>query len=199
MEVMTARFLLRDFVPADRPAFLAYQADPRTAAFYGPDEATPEHAARLFDTFRTWAAERPRFNYQLAIVQRQEPYALVGCCGLRAAGCEAREAEFGLELAAAYWGRHGYALEVGYALLDLGFGELKLNAISGSTVSANTRIARIAEHFGAEVIAIRRGASWMSARHWSEVRWRLTRERWAARKSLRKRSQPIPASGHEAR
>ena len=171
MEVSTARFLLRDFVQADRPAFLAYQADARNVAFYGPDEAKPEHAVHLFETFRAWAAERPRRNYQFAIVPQQEPHALVGCCGLRTAGCEAGEAEFGLELAPAYRGRHGYAFEVASALLDFGFGELKLDVISGSTVSANQRIARMAEYFGAEVVSIRPGAPWMSVRNWSEVQW----------------------------
>jgi ribosomal-protein-alanine N-acetyltransferase len=181
MEVTTARFLLRDFVVADRPAFLAYQADSRNVAFYGPDEATPEHATRLFDTFQAWAVERPRRNYQFAIVQRHEPHALVGCCGLRSAGRQAGEAELGLELAPDYWGRYGYAVEVGRALLDFGFGELRLNAISGPTVSANARIVRLAEWFGAEVVSIRPGPSWMSAHGWSEVHWRITRERWAAR------------------
>jgi RimJ/RimL family protein N-acetyltransferase len=53
--------------------------------------------------------------------------------------------EFGLELAPAYWGRYAYAIEVGRALLDFGFTELDQKAISGSTVSANTRIARLVE------------------------------------------------------
>jgi ribosomal-protein-alanine N-acetyltransferase len=193
MEVTTARFLLRDFVQADRPAFLAYQADARNAAFYGPDEAKPEHAARLFETFQAWAAERPRRNYQFAIVQQREPHALVGCCGLRAAGCLTEEAEFGIELAAAYWGRHGYAFEVACALLDFGFDELKLAVISGSTVSANQRIVRMAEYFGAEVVTICSGAPWISVRNWSEVQWRITRERWATRKSFDRRLQRAPA------
>jgi ribosomal-protein-alanine N-acetyltransferase len=178
MEVTTARFLLRDFVEADRPAFLAYQADSRNVAFYGPDEARPEHAAHLFETFQAWASERPRLNYQFAIMQQQEPQALVGCCGLRGAGRAAGEAELGLELAPDYWGRYGYAVEVGRALLDFGFGELKLDVISGSTVSANARTARVAEWFGAEVVAIRPGSSWMSVRGWREVQWRITREQW---------------------
>ena len=183
MEVTTARFLLREFVEADRPAFLAYHADPRNVAFYGPDEARPEHAGHLFETFQAWASERPRLNYQLAIVHRQEPQALVGCCGLRGAGRPAGEAELGLELAPDFWGRHGYAVEVGRALVDFGFGELMLDVISGSTVSGNVRIARMAEWFGAEVVATLPGPSWMSARDWSEVHWRIARERWEAHQS----------------
>jgi [ribosomal protein S5]-alanine N-acetyltransferase len=181
MEIVTRRFLLRDFVDSDRSPFLDYQADPRNLRFYGPDEASPEHAGRLFETFQRWAVDRPRLNYQLAIVQRQRPYALVGCCGLRGMECEAGKMELGIELAPTYWGRYAYAIEVGSALLDFGFSELRLDTISGPTVSENARINRLAKWFGAEVVSIRSGPSWMSARGWSEVDWRITRERWERR------------------
>lgn len=178
MEIVTKRFLLRDFIELDRSPFLDYQADPRNLTFYGPDEVSPEHAACLFETFQTWASDHPRLNYQLAIVQRQEPYALVGCCGLRGMECDAGEMELGIELAPTYWGRYAYAIEVGRALFDFGFRELGLDVISGSTVSANVRISRLAEWIGAEVVAIRPGLSWMSDRGWNEVDWRIMRERW---------------------
>lgn len=184
MEILTKRFLLRDFVELDRSPFLAYQTDPRSQIFYEPGEANPEHSTRLFETFRMWASEQPRLNYQLAIVQRREPHALVGCCGLRGSECDAGEMELGIELAPDYWGRYAYAIEVGRALLDFGFRELKLEAISGSTVSANMRIARLAEWLGAEVVAIRAGSTWMSQRGWSEVNWRITRAQWERRTTV---------------
>jgi len=104
IKIVTKRFLLRDFVDSDRSPFLDYQADPRNQTFYEPDRSSPDHAARLFEMFQAWAGDRPRLNYQLAIVQRQEPDALVGCCGLRGRLSETGEMEFGLELAPAYWG-----------------------------------------------------------------------------------------------
>lgn len=178
MEIVTKRFLLRDFVESDRPSFLGYQADPRSQTFYKPGDANPEQATRLFETFLRWAGDRPRINYQLAIAQRQEPEVLVGCCGLRGAQCPGGEMELGIELAPNYWGRYAYAIEVGRALLNFGFRELKLDVISGSTVSANERIARLAQGIGAEVVAIRLGSSWMSERGWNEVDWRITQEQW---------------------
>lgn len=184
MEIVTKRFLLRDFVELDRPPFLDYQSDPRSQIFYEPREASPENSIRLFETFCTWTSEHPRLNYQLAIVQWREPYLLVGCCGLRRKGDDAGEMEPGIELAPDYWGRYAYAIEVGRALLDFGFRELRLDIISGSTVSANVRIARLAEWIGAEVIAMRSGSSWMSERGWNEVDWRITRERWEHRETV---------------
>jgi RimJ/RimL family protein N-acetyltransferase len=181
MEIVTKRFLLRDFVELDRSPFLDYQADPRSQLFYEPSEASPENSARLFETFCTWASEQPRLNYQLAIVQRREPYALVGCCGLRGRGFDAGEMELGIELAPDYWGRYAYAIEVGRALLDFGFRELQLTAIAGSTVNANVRIARLAEWIGTEVVAVRPDSAWLADRGWSEVDWRITKAQWERR------------------
>jgi [ribosomal protein S5]-alanine N-acetyltransferase len=179
MEIVTKRFLLRDFGELDRSSFLNYQADPRSQIFSQRGEASPENSARLFETFCTWASEQPRLNYQLAIVQRREPYALVGCCGLRGRGYDAGEMELGIELAPDYWGRYAYAIEVGRALLDFGFREFRLDVISGFTVSANVRVARLAGWMGAEVVTIRPGSTWMSKRGWSEVNWRITRAQWS--------------------
>ena len=181
MEITTRRFLLRDFVEADWPAFLDYQSDPRYLAFSGPEASSPEHAAHLFETFQVWASEQPRLNHQFAIVRWEEPHSLVGCCGLRRAEQEGGKAELGIELAPDYWGRYRYAVEVGRALLTFGFGSVKLEVISGVTVSANARVARLAAWFGAEVVTTRPGPAWMAERGWSQVAWRITRAQWEHR------------------
>jgi [ribosomal protein S5]-alanine N-acetyltransferase len=180
MEIVTKRFLLRDFIESDRAPFLEYQADPRNLTFYTPAESNPDRSTHLFELFQAWAKENPRRNYQLAIVQ-QAPQTLLGCCGLRALAGKPREMELGIELAPNYWGRYGYAIEVGRSLLDYGFKELNLAAISGSTISANVRIERLAAWFGAEVVEIAPGSAWMSARGWSEVTWQISRSRWEDR------------------
>jgi ribosomal-protein-alanine N-acetyltransferase len=177
MEIVTKRFLLRDFVDSDESAFIAYQADPRMLEFYGDEEAKPGHAQKLLDTFRRWTQERPRSNYQLAIVRRDGSRRLVGCGGLRDVESAARTAELGIELAPEEWGRHGYAIEVLRALAKFGFEELSLNEIHGSTVSANARMARLASSLGA-VATPQATPAWMTARGWSRVEWRVTREEW---------------------
>ena len=181
MEIVTKRFLLRDFIDSDRALFLEYQADPRNLTFYTPAESSPDRAAHLFELFQAWASENPRRNYQLAIVPQPAPQTLLGCCGLRELAGKPDEMELGIELAPNYWGRYGYAIEVGRSLLDYGFRELHLAAISGSTISANARVERLAAWFGAEVVAIDPGSAWMSARGWSEVTWQISRARWENR------------------
>ncbi|MEH2119779.1 hypothetical protein [Nostoc sp.] len=72
MEIVTKRFLLRDFIELDRSPFLDYQADSRSQIFYEPSQASGENLTRLFEKFCTWACEHPQLNYQLPIVQRRE-------------------------------------------------------------------------------------------------------------------------------
>ncbi|MBA3882382.1 MAG: GNAT family N-acetyltransferase [Chthoniobacterales bacterium] len=183
MEIHTNRFVLRDFSATDVRAFLAYHADPRNSRFYTPEEARPEHAQHLLATFQDWAAEQPRKNYQFAVVQCREPHSLAGCAGLRGSGHPPHEAEFGMELAPDYWGRHAYAVEIGRALLGFGFGNLGLRVITGSTVSANSGITRLAEWFGAEIVATRPAPQRMAEQQGSSLDWRITKERWHQSKS----------------
>lgn len=177
MELATRRFLLRDFNDADASAFESYHSDPRSHEFYGAEHTTLEHARELVELFSAWAVEQPRVNYQLAIVQRSSPQILVGCCGLRCAGAELGTAELGIELAPDYWGRYAYATEVMGALIEFGFGALELQAIYGSTVSANSRIARLVNAFGATAVS-RPTPDGMSSKGWTQVEWRITRQEW---------------------
>mgnify|MGYP004490982259 CR=1 FL=1 len=178
MEIITKRFLLRDFVQEDEPAFLAYHADPRYAEFCPPEEVTPDFTHELFQRFIQWSTEVPRCNYQLAIVDRRN-LELIGCGGLRQDGDTVGEAELGIELAPQYWGHYAYAIEVGKALIDFGFRDLGLKEILGISVSANLRVSRLAERYGFQAIATQPGSDWMRVRDWSQVVWRLTRESWS--------------------
>lgn len=182
MELTTRRFLLRDFKATDAAAFEAYHSDPRSHEFYGAEHATPEHARELLRLFGVWAAEQPRLNYQLAIIRRGQTPVLVGCCGLRRAGEDSVSAELGIELAPEYWGRYAYAIEVMRALVEFGFGSLTLRSIYGGTVSANSRIARLASAFGATAVT-RSTPGWMRDKGWAQVEWRIEREQWKAGRS----------------
>jgi [ribosomal protein S5]-alanine N-acetyltransferase len=177
---------MRDFTAGDGRGFRAYHADPRYRALFGSAEAQDGDAEQLLARFAAWAEERPRRNYQLAVVRRDRNAALVGCCGLRRASAADRVAEMGLELAPDHWGRFGYAVEIAYAVIEFGFGELGLAEITGPTQSGNARAMRLAEWFGATLTARRPGPDWMRAKGWSEVEWRLRRENWRASRAARR-------------
>ena len=177
MQITTERLLLREFTNDDAAAFFAYQADPRSAEFYAPEEAAPDHARELFLVFTKWASEQPRRNYQLALAELRKPRELVGCCGLRLEGLGAGTAAFGVELAPGCWGR-GYASEAARALLGFGFRELSLKEVRGVSISANARVAALAQRIGLVEIGMRPGPAWMRARGWKHIEWQLTRETW---------------------
>jgi ribosomal-protein-alanine N-acetyltransferase len=59
MEIYTPRLRLREFVPDDWPAVLAYQRDPRYLRFYTWEDRTPEAARAMLDFgFRTLGLHR---------------------------------------------------------------------------------------------------------------------------------------------
>ena len=177
MEITTALLVLREYVDEDAAAFEAYQSDPRARQFYAPAAVSPGELQALVSSFVHWAAEVPRRNWQLAIALREAPATLVGSAGLRRAGAPAGVAEFGLELAPAYWGQ-GYATEAARALLAFGFSSLRLEAVRGTTVSANTQVTQLVRRLGFRQVADRAGPAWLAARGWREVTWELRHEDW---------------------
>ena len=53
MLIITPRITMRDFEPADRTAFVAYQSDPRYRSLYDLDQ-NPTRAGELFELFACW-------------------------------------------------------------------------------------------------------------------------------------------------
>lgn len=178
MKIITNRFLLRDFTVEDEAAWLTYHADPRYAEFCGPVEVNQNQARELLHRFIQWAGERPRLNYQFAVTYRHHPQGLVGCCGLRTQDSERNKAELGIELAPQYWGHYRYAIEIGGALLQFGFCELGLQEVQGFTISANSRVNRLAHRYGFVMLHSHPGPAWMQKQGWRQVEWLLTWERW---------------------
>lgn len=178
MEIITKRFLIRDFTKGDESALLAYHSDPRYAEFCSPEEVSPEFTRKLLNLFIQWATERPRRNYQLAITELENPCKLLGCCGLRCEGYNLGQAELGIELAPEYWGRYRYAIEVATALLEFGFRDLALQEVRGISIDANARVTKLAQRYGFAVVGTHCGSDWMRAKGWSQTEWQLTREKW---------------------
>jgi ribosomal-protein-alanine N-acetyltransferase len=185
MHLETGRFVLRDFLETDRPAFIAYQTDPRYRALYDIEGGGDDKANALFDRFLAWQQATPRRNIQLGIFARSGE--LCGCAGLRMEGFEPGIAELGIELTPGNWGRYRLAIEVAATLAAYGFDTLGLKRIVGSTASGNRRVTKLANWFGARIVVSRAGPDWMKARGWEEVDWALDREGWAQAASRVKR------------
>jgi ribosomal-protein-alanine N-acetyltransferase len=176
MLIITPRITLRDFKPADRAAFVAYQSDPRYRGLYDLDDE-PARAGDLFDLFVTWQDEEPRLNYQVGLFETATG-RLCGCVGLRQSPDDPAVAVLGIELVPSDWGRYRVGLDAAMCLVEYGFDTLHLATIVGDTASGNKRVEKLARWFGARVIDRRDGPEWMHARGWQEVVWELTLDEW---------------------
>ena len=176
MRLFGDRIELREYVGDDWPAVASYQADPRYLTFIEPGEVSADAARRLVDMFIAWAAEEPRRDYQLAIVERSSG-ALLGSCGLRAGKLPAGVAEFGIELSPDWWGR-GIGGEASRLMLDFGFRTLGLTQVQAVSVSGNERIAGLLRKLGFAEAGRRPGEEWMREKGWVFVEWVIGREGW---------------------
>ncbi len=176
LPIRTDRFHLRDYSPADEPEFIRYQTDPGFAIHHTADERGAQHARAVFRKFIDWQAETPRTNYQLAVCHAAEDDRLIGSCGIRMETPGAETADFGIELARRYWGRHRFAIEISEAIIDWAFTCFPLKALTADTAPGNVVAARLAQSAGFTPVGV------------SEKRfWRLDKADWAP--GARARSQ----------
>ena len=94
MRLETKRLLLREFRESDWPAVLAYQNDPRYLRYYHWTARTAEDVQAFVQMFVDFQEERPRNNYQLAVVLK-ESGQLIGNCGVRVNITDLLEANIG--------------------------------------------------------------------------------------------------------
>jgi RimJ/RimL family protein N-acetyltransferase len=144
-ELRTGRLLLRRWLPADRSAFAALNADSRVMEHF-PAVLTPEESGvlavieRHFEQhgFGLWAVEIPGVA------------SFAGFVGLAVPRFEAHFTpcvEVGWRLAADHWGC-GYATEGALAALAFGFEKVGLSEIVSFTVPENQRSRRVMDRIG---------------------------------------------------
>jgi RimJ/RimL family protein N-acetyltransferase len=176
MELTGQRILLREFAESDVGGLLAVHSDPRVLRYDPPEVGTPEHARMLVEMFIEWAIEKPRQNFQFAIVDL-ETTALLGSCGIRRKGCPPHQAEFGIGIRSDWWGR-GIGPEAARTILHFGFSELELHEVHGVAISENEAVTKFVRQLGFSLGTARRGDAWMAERGWNSVDWVITRETW---------------------
>lgn len=145
-EIHTARLRLRRWLPADRAAFAAINADPRVMEHF-PAPLSPGESDALADRIEAHF-DRHGFGFWALEIPDVAPFA--GFVGLAVPGFEAPFTpciEIGWRLAAAHWDR-GYATEAASAAVSFGFETLALDEIVAFTVPANARSRRVMERIG---------------------------------------------------
>ena len=148
----TPRLILRDFTTRDFEAVHAYSSRDEVTRFlvWGPN--TTLQSKQTIRAYLDDQKERPRHNFDLAIVRKGEGrrgsgQRLIGGVGLKLTDWENRTAEIGYVLHPDYWGE-GYALEAARTIAHAGFQDLGLQRIIATCDQRNKASARVMEKLG---------------------------------------------------
>lgn len=141
----TPRLRLRPLRHDDAATLLAIFGDPQVMRYWStPPWSSLADAEGFVERNR---AAMACGEYLRLGLERRDDGALLGQCTLFAISTSNRRAEMGYSMAAAAWGQ-GYMHEALQALLDHGFGALKLHRVEADIDPRNTASARSLQRLG---------------------------------------------------
>ena len=145
MELTTERLRLRPFTQADHQAIHAVYADPEVMRYvgHGPHRTMSETANAL----RIYGEVLERRGFSFLAVTERDGGAVVGDGGLHPLAGQGPDVELGYTLARGVWGR-GYATELGRALVEHAFGQLRVSRVVAQVEPANLASRRVLEKLG---------------------------------------------------
>ena len=164
----TDRLVIRPLTAADAADVFALYGDPRVLRFWNSGPLAD------LDEAREWAAEQGAAHAERGFAQWRVSESaagrFVGCLGLQPLG---DEVELLYALMPDTWGR-GYATEAGWAALEYGFEEARLERIVGIAREANQPSVRVLQRLGARGLGVADywGSSW--------AKYELTAAEWRA-------------------
>ena len=191
MELETERLRLREFVPEDWRAVLAYTQKPGYDDHYEAQTRDEAYARDFVGWFVGWQDATPRRRYQMAVTLKTSGQ-LIGSCGLRIGAIEehidsvtpVREAVLGYELDPSHW-RQGYATEAANGLLRWGFETLELHRAWSYHVAENERSAAVLRRLGFTQEGRLRENDWQRGAWHDTVVYGLLRSEWQERNEER--------------
>jgi [ribosomal protein S5]-alanine N-acetyltransferase len=179
----TGRLILRTLLPQDFDDVHSYASVPENSIYmeWGPN--TVEETLAFIQASISQAEEDPCTNHQYAAVLK-ETGRLIGACNL-VIRCD--HAEIGWILHRDYW-KQGYGPEMGKAMLQHGFDELKLHRITARCDAENYGSYRVMEKIG-----MRREGLFLQARpanklskqkYGDELIYAILKEEWDIQKEM---------------
>jgi RimJ/RimL family protein N-acetyltransferase len=145
VRLTTARLSLRPFTPADHEAIHAVYSDPEVMRYvgHGAHRTTAETARAL----RGYAEALRTRGYGFVAVIERSSGAVIGDAGLHPLGGRGPDVELGYTLARAAWG-HGYATEMGTALVAHAFEALGVPRVMAQVEPENAASRHVLEKLG---------------------------------------------------
>lgn len=175
------RLLLRQLVPEDAAAIVAYRSRPEVARFQSWESFGRADADQLIAEQARVAPDTPGTWLQLALVL-SESETVIGDCGIHFRGDDPRQVELGITLATDHQ-RRGLAAEALGRVLEYVFGTLGKHRASAVTDAENHVAARLFRHLGFRQEAHYVENAWFKGAWGSEFVFALLRREWERRRS----------------
>lgn len=177
----TDRLVLRRFTPADAPALLGLDADPRVRRFVEDgDPVTLEAAADAIATWTAGYAHSDVLGFWAAEERTRGEF--LGWFHLMAWDDEQRASpELGYRLTAAAWGK-GYATEGSRAIIDRAFRSPAITRVVAEAMAIHTASRRVMEKAGMRHVRSFQ-AAWpvsIPGDEFGDVQYAITRDEWEA-------------------
>lgn len=145
MELTTSRLHLRPFTRADHEAIHVVYADPEVMRYVG--HGAHQTLAETANALRIYGDVLARRGYSFLAVTERATGAVIGDGGLHPMGGVGPDVELGYTLARSVWGR-GYATELGRALIQYAFTELRVPRVVAQVEPANTASRNVLAKLG---------------------------------------------------
>lgn len=163
------RLILRDVVPGDVDGFHAYMADPAYIRHLPLDPVERAEVQALVDRVLLRQGPGPRERYFLAAVERGSG-RLIGEAIFKRLGDV--EGEIGWAVAGPDQAR-GFATEIGRALVNFGFGDLRLHRLIARSEIGNHASERVMAKLGMVREGVLREHLFARGRWWTSAQWSI--------------------------
>lgn len=139
----TARLILREIGPQDKPALAALLTDPEVTRYLDVDVLS--FAGDVLAFHRALYERQEGLRWGIAL--RDDEDTLIGTCGYSCWDRRIRCAEIGCDLTRSFWGQ-GIITEAVAAAIRFGFERMGLNRIEADTRVGNDAAARVLQKLG---------------------------------------------------
>lgn len=175
--ILTPHLELRDFTLEDFSAVHRYGSDPTVTKYLSWGPNTGDQTREFLEMAVQHAAEWPRANFELAVVDRERG-DLIGGCGLLARRAQYREYELGYCFRPDAWGR-GVGTETVRALVAFGFQTIGAHRILAYVDPANTASSRLLKRVGFRLEGQHRRDTFVRGEWFDSLSYAMLAEEWS--------------------
>ncbi len=177
LPITTRRLIIREYATSDTAAVQENVRDTAYWEHHATEPPTPEKISALV----LWAVQeqaiKPRLNYYLAAT-RKDSGVVIGEAVLRITDPLQRQGEFGFGVARKLW-KQGFATEMGAALLQAAFSQLKLHRVFAQCAPENKASIRVMQKLGLAREGMLRDVGQARGKWWSSVIYSIIEQEYA--------------------